>query len=378
MPASLPTADSPIPRILAGSCSALFAYDIGLAIDLDKAAALFAARFSEATRPTIKKSRRTPEQIDYRPPPLRVSDPCDPIAVGAWSSTPVVELTLFDFGAVSVEYVFPLSGPLTAARELSDALYENAPLLADSRRRVEALMRSIAPAIRLPELVDFVEDYHIFHIAACDHPGVEVVASHRALLAQILRSESETLSEDEVADALSHRVSYAHTDAALIDFNGAILFDDDAADSIAILEFANVELLEMRHLDDRLDMSLADAYRKVNNPPPLFSLFSRRGSREAAHVAALEMDAAMLFESVNNALKLVGDQYLARLYRLSAKRLHLPEWDASILRKLETLGSIYQKLNDRQATRRLEVLEWIVIVLIAAELVLPFILALFR
>ncbi len=363
---------APVPKILSGSCSALFAYDIGLAIDLDRAAALFAS--GEATRTTIKKSRRTPEQLDYHPPPLRVTLPCDPIAIGRWSSNAVVELTLFDFGAVSVEYVIPLSGDLSDARDLADALFEHPALLEDSRKRVEALNRAIDGAVRSPELSEFVEDFHIFHIAECDRPGAEIVQTHRQLLAQILRSEREVLSDEEVTDALSHRISYAQTDAALVDFNGAILFDDDAADSIAILEFANVELLEMRHLDERLDQSLVDAYQTVNHPPPLFSLFSRRGGREVAHVAALEMDAAMLFESVNNALKLVGDQYLARLYRLASERLHLPGWDASILRKLDTLGSIYQKLTDRQATRRLEVLEWIVIILIAAELVLPFVL----
>lgn len=363
-----------IPRILSGSCSALFAYDIGLAIDLDQAARSFADHESEATRPTIKKSRRTPEHLDYHPPPLRVTRQCEPISIGSWSSTPVVELTLFDFGAVSVEYIIPLTGSLADARDLSDALYENQTLLIDSRKRVEQLMSTIAPAIRNPIVSDFVEDYLIFHIAECDTPTPDLVRDQRALLAQILRAERENLSQDEIADALSHRINYAETDAALIDFNAAILFDDDAADTIAILEFANVELLEMRHLDDRLDSSLADAYQTVNDPPPLLSLFSRRAGRGAAHVAALEMDAAMLFESVNNALKLVGDQYLARLYRLASQRLHLPEWDANILRKLDTLGSIYQKLTDRQATRRLEALEWIVIILIFLELILPFLL----
>ena len=73
------------------------------------------------------------------------------------------------------------------------------------------------------------------------------------------------------------------------------------------------------------------------------------------------------------ALKLIGDQYLSRLYKLAADRLHLPEWDASILRKLETAESIYQKLSDRAATRRMEMLEWIIIILIAVSTVLAFV-----
>jgi uncharacterized Rmd1/YagE family protein len=52
--------------------------------------------------------------------------------------------------------------------------------------------------------------------------------------------------------------------------------------------------------------------------------------------------------------------------------LHLEAWDASILRKLETLESIYGKMSDRATTRRMEVLEWIIIVLIAVSIAVSF------
>ena len=90
-------------------------------------------------------------------------------------------------------------------------------------------------------------------------------------------------------------------------------------------------------------------------------------------IASLQMDAALLFESINNALKLMGDQYLARVYRLAAKRFHLEDWDQSIQRKVSTLEGIYRKMADDQSTRRMEVLEWIIIVLIAVSIVLPFV-----
>ncbi len=61
------------------------------------------------------------------------------------------------------------------------------------------------------------------------------------------------------------------------------------------------------------------------------------------------------------------------MYRLVSERFHLAEWDASILRKLQTLESIYQKLSDQAANRRTEALEWIIIALIAAEILIPFV-----
>jgi uncharacterized Rmd1/YagE family protein len=89
-------------------------------------------------------------------------------------------------------------------------------------------------------------------------------------------------------------------------------------------------------------------------------------------LAQLQLDGTILFEQVTNALKLVGEQYLARVYSLVSRRFHLAEWDASITRKLQTIDGIYAKLTDRAASRRMEVLEWIIIVLIAVSIVLPF------
>jgi len=96
------------------------------------------------------------------------------------------------------------------------------------------------------------------------------------------------------------------------------------------------------------------------------------GTRELNRIARLQMDAALLYEGVNNALKLVGDQYLARVYRLAAERFHLPERDSGIERKLSTLESIYTKLQDLQGRLRMEVLEWIIIILFVVSIVLPF------
>jgi uncharacterized Rmd1/YagE family protein len=81
------------------------------------------------------------------------------------------------------------------------------------------------------------------------------------------------------------------------------------------------------------------------------------------------MDAALLYEEISNALKLLGDQFLARLYRAASRRMHLDEWERSTLRKLETLDSIHDKLAAEQGSRRAEMLEWIIILLISAEIV---------
>ena len=71
-----------------------------------------------------------------------------------------------------------------------------------------------------------------------------------------------------------------------------------------------------------------------------------------------------------HALKLLGDYFVARVYRVASERFHLADWNAGILRKLETLDDIYVTSSALTTSRRMEVLEWIIILLIAFEIVL--------
>jgi len=247
-------------------------------------------------------------------------------------------------------------------------LYENRQLLDDSRRRVEEVLKVIEGAISQANISAFVEDYVIFQIDNfADSTGIgELITHHAQHIAQILRAEARELSDDEVADALSHRISFGKDDIVLVDWNAALVVDKEAEDVLTILEFANVELLEMRFLDQRLDEALTLAYDRLSH--------RKRGWANPTalrDVSQWQVDSAVLFEGVNNVLKLLGDQYLARVYHLTAERFHLTEWDGSILRKLETLESIYQKISDQLVNRRMEILEWIVIVLIVIEIILP-------
>jgi len=368
----------PIPsgelRVDQGVCIVMFAFDVARAIDLDQAEKItHSIADADGHRETMRNSRRNPEHFDYRPLPLCITRPCTSIKASGFQTGPSIELTLYDFGAVSVAFMIPFTGLFTRLLDLGVAIYENQSLLDEARRQLDRLLADIAQALDSPQTLPIVEDYHIFHVArATLPPGVQSVAAwieaNRALVASILRAERVPFSTQEIDEALAARLAYARDDLTLLDWNAAIVFDPAAADTLSVLEFANVELLELRALDDKLDRTLDEAYQLIQQPSTIVSRFSG-GAGRLHRVARLQMDAAALFEGVNNALKLLGDQYLARLYRLAALRLHLPDWDAAVLRKLGTLDSVYQKLADRQANARMELLEWIIILLIAFEVV---------
>jgi len=359
------------PLITRGRCHVLYAFDIGLGIDLDHADRVIA---SATQRESIKDKRRAPETVISQPAPLRVSRPAEPVQVGPFVTDPAVNVVLYDFGAVAVRYALPFAGSLADLERLSHELYENERLARNARKIIEDVAATIAQAIRRPAFSPLVEDYAVFQIDSFD-PAVDLnqlVQQHAPQLARILRSAQTPISDQEVADALACRISYAADDAALIDWAATLLVGPDSDDVRTVLEFANVELLELRFLDSQLDAALEQSYRVLSRRRgPGWGLFGSLAA-EVRRIGQLQVDAAVLFEGVNNALKLLGDQYLARVYRLASQRFHLAEWDAAIIRKLETIDSIYAKESDRQINVRMEILEWIIIILIAAELVLPF------
>lgn len=358
-------------RVVRGTSYALFAYDVAWSVDLDDVQRRMAAL---TERSSIKRKPRAPQYLDFRPPPLRIVQESPPVTVAGFVTRPSVDVLLYDFGALSVTYRIPIEeAPLDRLLDLSDGLYENEELLAESRRRVEGVVELLGTALERPRVSRSVEDYAIYEFEAWVPEGERIAwPGHDQDLARILRCERERLSAQEAADALSHSISFKPTDLALIDWNAAILFGPDSEDLRAVLEFANVALLESRTLDAHLDDALDRAHEAV--APSIWSRLRLPGrfNREASDIAQIQVDNAILFERVNNTLKLLGDEYLARAYRLATERFNLGSWEAAIRRKLQTLDAIYGKLSDRTSTLRLELLEWIIILLIAVSIVIPF------
>ncbi|HEX5009306.1 MAG TPA: hypothetical protein VFY71_02805 [Planctomycetota bacterium] len=347
-----------------GTAHVLFARDIGARIDLQAVRARLAA--SEAT---LGRRHGAPTWFEFDPPPLRVVQRGERLPAGRCRTTGETEITLFDFGVASVGFGVPFEGSLQDLVDLTAALGSDDGLAAAAGHTCEALMSSLGEAVHSARLDLLVEDYIVIHVRELP-PGLAATAlleRHGPDLARVLRAEQQGLAAQEIEEALSLRVAYTPGDLTLVDWNTALVFDRDAEAVRAVLEFANVQLLEMRFLDRRLDESLDRSWELLRARRLLDRL---RGPGPAMeHVARLQVDAALLYERITNALKLLGDQYLARVWAHASRRLRLPDWNAAILHKLDTLDRIHSQLAQRASTLRLEALEWIVIALIAVSIV---------
>jgi hypothetical protein len=342
------------------------AFDWGEEVDLDRARSLVPAEVH-----TLPRRRRTPSSIAYRPPPLRFQH--DSLGLnlpelGAVQAT--AEATVFDFAAVSVALHVPFRLPLDGLRQVAAGLADSSPLVQAARGALVPLHSRLLPAIQTPLWQDALsEEYFVFQVTECAQQPAALVDAQAGTLAGLLRLEAGPLSEEEVHEALRLRLSYSPQDLFLPDWAAAVLFDNNCDETLQTIEFANLQLLEYRHIDNRLDDTLAGAYRVVHQAArPVRAL--RGHGRALRTLGELKVEANGLFERTGNVLKLVGDQYLARVYRLLAARFHLREWERNIQRKLETAEGIYQVLSDQANTYRTEFLEIIVIFLILLEIVL--------
>ncbi len=346
-----------------GTLHVFVAFDWGDEVDLERARRLVPAEFQDVAR-----RRRTPSSIAYRPPPLRfVLKPLalDVPEIGAVQAA--AEATVFDFGAVSVAVHIPFQLTPEGLSRLAGQLVEPALLVQHARKALLPLHQRLLPAIHKPFWAeDLGEEYLVFHIPTAA-PRVDDCA---AWLAGLVRLEAGPLSTEEIAEALRRHISYSPEDLFIADWAAAVLFDRDCGETLQVIELANMQLLEFRHIDNRLDDTLTRAYSLTAVAGRSWLPFLRSGFRQLRTLGALKVEANGLFERTENVLKLVGDQYLARVYRLLSMRFHLQEWEESIQRKLEVGEGVYQVLSDQAATYRTEVLEIIVIILIVLEIVL--------
>jgi hypothetical protein len=283
------------------------------------------------------------------------------------------EATVVDFAAVSLALHVPFFLPPTGLLRLADGLADPTLLVQAARTLLQPLHQQLLPAVEVPRWQDDLsEEYFVFQLPPNNSSPVSplTLESHAGWLAGLVRLESGPLSPEEIREALRLYIRYSPDDLFVPDWAAAVLIDQDCDETLQTIEFANLQLLEFRHIDNRLDDTLSAAYRMIHALAQSWLPLWRSHGRSLRVLGELKVEANGLFERTENVLKLVGDQYLARVYRLLSARFHLQEWEQSIQRKLEVGEGVYQVVSDQTDTYRAEFLELTVVLLIVLEVLL--------
>lgn len=346
-----------------GSAYIFYAFDVGHSIDTVKAEQLLSAG---RPKPLNLEKKRPTKYFEFTPPPVRWTEDAPSVDLGpGFQSLGRADMLLFDFGCVSVRFEVPLQGPASKIIDLSVDLYENTKLMDAARGLVEKLLKKMELAVEKLHIAPRVEDYCIFHFSKMrpEMSVKELLDLHILPLACILRAEKSAPSDREIQEFLNDRISYGKNDFTMMSWHGAVIYSEEAEDIYAVLEFTNSVLMELSYLDTTLDRSL-DGFYDYFTKNKRKHIFGFRSKAMMQRISQLQIESAVLFERITNAIKLMGDDFQAKIFQLASKKMGLAAWDASIAKKLQTLESLYGKVSDSEGARRMELLEVIIIILI--------------
>jgi len=348
-------------------------YDVGDTIALDVAERLLGAKRVAMGGPLVEGL-----VIPVRPLELELDTCAVEIPSVKRLLTATCSAHVFEFGAISLLYDLPIAPgtSLEALTPLCNAIYDSPELDRLGQKHRGDLMKRLGDSIETPHEWNEAETYTVVFIEklACGSD-----AAHRASVAALATSETvakmllgeisdSPLSPQTRDDVLKNAFSYLVDDLVIVDWNSALVVEPSGSRIVPfVLELATSQLLEFRFYDRLLDRELKAVYDTVETARPRV-LRSPYG-RLVRKVLRRFMELTEFTERVDNAIKSVGDFYLARVYLSAIRRFRVPEWRESVESKLSLVARAYELLKGEVEVSRAQILEIIVVVLILVELI---------
>src|SRR5271155_1588888 len=333
---------------LCGSVLVLIQFDVCEEIRLDELRQILGAR-------TVDTSFKhmAPGYVRFQRPP--VEEALEPLVLESGERLQG-EIKYFDYGVVSVVFELPFSGDWDKLVQLSSRWVWDTNFESLAARIVKEKLDRAAPALVKPYTSEWLkEDYFIFHLReiAGAPSANDLLASQGDFISQVVRGETQPLSDGERQEILQSRISY---------------YPAGAETAIQLLQYANSQLLEFRHYDDLLTTELEKVYDFLDRGGHgLWYRWRTAGAASKLHTVLL--DVSELTERADNAIKFLSDMFSARLYKLAASKVGVPDYKDLVQQKLQTSEELYRFMVDEFNQSRAFVLELMVVIILIIELV---------
>src|SRR5579863_8190242 len=362
-PAAQAKSPSAIEVPLRGSVLVLIQFDVCEEIRLDRLRGIFGARTLE--QPSLKHP--APGYVRYQRPP--VVEPVDTLVLESGERLQG-QIKFYDYGVVSVVLELPFAGDWDTLVRLGSRWVSDIDFAGHASRIAHQKLDRAAAALVKPYSDWLSEDYFIFHVReiAGSPTAAELVATQGSRIAQIVRGETAQLSEGEQNEILQSRISYYPNDLTVISWNAAFLYDSSvgAETAIQLLEYANSQLLEFRHYDELLTGILDSVYDTLGEKRSRLARWRMARSATSLHTVLLEV--SELTEHADNAIKFLSDMFAARLYRVAAGKVGVPDYRDLVQGKLKTAEELYEYMVEQHNQSRAFWLEVTVVLILLIEL----------
>lgn len=354
------------PSPLKGSVLVIIFHDICEEIRLGELRQILDAK---QTEPVFKHPM--PEYVRFENPP--VIETLDPILLSSGERLHP-QVKYYDYGVVSVLMELSFEGDWQSLADLAAKWVPSVELERHAEELVRRRVQKLSAAIVRPYSHWLEEDYYVFLLNEVQgRPlGAELLKEHGSQIAQIVSGERSELAQAEIDDVLQGSLSYYPNDLIVIGWNASLVYDtpSGAATSVQILEYVNSQLLEFRHYDELLTKELASVHGSLKHRGGFLKRWQMRG--EASRLNGVTVEVTELVERSDIAIKFVSDMFSARLYRLAATKVGVPDYQNLVNEKLKIAEGLYRFLIEEFDQSRGFVLELMIVIILVIELIFLF------
>lgn len=281
-----------------------------------------------------------------------------------------VTVKVRDFGVISLTYQIKIE-PGTTWDDLVKLAYdleEGAEIDKVAQQQAREIVGAIAPAMKKPNTWGSFEDYIIYFFEEFENGVTALDLLKHADIASLLLAEDKVKFSESTRKSLVENIyQYSEQDLALIEWNSALVVEPGGGREVPdILEFAVTQLMEMRFYDDLLDQKLTDLYNDIEKRRS--RLFGSRYDKVHEEASTRYIEFIEFLEKVENSLKVVGDFYLATIYRAANRRFRLSDWQNNVTRKMNILAQVSNLLQAEINVRKSHWMEITIIILITYEI----------
>lgn len=320
-------------------------------------------------QPSLKHP--APSYVRYQRPP--VVEPAGPVVLESGEQLHG-EIKYYDYGVVSLIFQLPFSGDWESLVHLASRWVWDVDFTSHAEPIVRRKLEGASSALVKPYDRWLSEDYFIFHIREGAEPfsAAQLIDRHGSQIAQVVRGERLRLSDGECNEVLQSRISYYPNDLAVIGWNAAFIYDSStgAETAIQLLEYANSQLLEFRQYDELLTGVLDGVYDSLDQKTGMLARW--RLARSATNLHTVLLDVTELTEHADNAIKFLSDMFSARLYKLAAAKVGVPDYKDLVTQKVRTAEELYRFMVDQFNQSRAFFLEATVVIILMIELIYLF------
>lgn len=321
------------------------------------------------------KLTRTPRQlVIMRNAPVTFSlGECE-ISIDRQSVRAEIFGKMWDYGVITILFQIPLLPGMTMEQlvEVAARLEQDTVLDELARARSDELVKIIEPALRDAHHWPQFEDYVIYFFEELNGVNNTNEFIERADSARLIVAENSVRLADRSKKSITESTyQYSDQDLAILDWNSAIVIEPSGRKEVPeVIEFALTHLMEMRYYDSLLDERLNTLYSEIEKSRARF--FNKQIIKLSREASTRYIEFSEFIERVDNSFKVVGDFYLAKIFRAAGEEFRIPEWEQNVMRKMNLMASLSQLLQGDINVNRSLWLEITIVILICFEIITAF------